>query len=86
MATRRSNKKGSLSQLPSGSWRAQIYLNGRRISHTEKTKREAVSWLRRTLVETESGLTSNLGQSAFRDFLSSWLISIKASLRSNTWD
>jgi integrase len=85
MATKRNNKEGSICQLPSGTWRAQIYQKGQRISHTEKTKAEALAWIRRMYQEIDDGKTIQVSKITFEEFLDSWLISIKTSIRPMTW-
>lgn len=85
MATKRNNNEGSLYQLPSGSWRAQIYVKGQRISHTEKMKSDAISWIRGKLQEIDKGNSNKPSNVTFPDFINSWLISIKPSIRPVTW-
>jgi len=41
MAKKRGNSEGTIHRLPSGSWRAQVSLEGRRLSHTSQTRQEA---------------------------------------------
>ena len=82
---KRGNNEGSVQQLPSGSWRAQISVNGFRLGHTEKTRAKVNAWLRKTQSEIEAGLNCDYAQFSYEDFLDSWLTSIKPSLRSGTW-
>jgi integrase len=86
MATKRNNKEGSIIQLPSGAWRAQIYQKGQRISHTEKTKAEALGWIRKTYQEADAGKSIQVSRITLGEFLDSWLASIKPSIRTRTWD
>jgi hypothetical protein len=57
MAKKRSHNEGTIYQLPSGSWRAQIYINGHRLGKTKKSKKEAQAWLRKTLEKITQGYT-----------------------------
>ena len=82
---KRGNNEGSVQQLPSGSWRAQLSVNGFRLGHTEKTRAKVNDWLRKTQSEIEGGLNCDYAQFTYEDFLDSWLTSIKPSLRSGTW-
>ena len=85
MATKRNHHEGSVYQLPSGSWRVQAYTKGKRISHTEKRKADAISWLRNTNQEIEKGLAIPDNKLTYLGFLDSWLSGIKPSLRSHTF-
>ena len=44
MAQIRGKKEGSIHQRDYGSWRAQVVLEGRRLSFTAKTLRECQEW------------------------------------------
>ena len=85
MAKRRGNNEGTIYQLPSGSWRAQIYINGHRISKTKKSKKEAQLWLRATLIKTVSGYTGIGSNIPFKDFLEEWLEIKKSTVKEKTW-
>ena len=57
---KRGNNEGTIYQLPSGSWRAQIYINGHRIGKTKKSKKEVqiLIWERGAGETTASGSSS----------------------------
>ena len=82
---KRGNNEGTIHQLPSGSWRAQISINGQRLSHTEQTRKEAAAWLRNILGDIASGLNWDYAKFTFQDFLTAWLTSIQPSIKSTTW-
>ena len=84
MATKRNNHEGSICQLPSGSWRVQAYAKGKRISHTETRKADAISWLRNMNQEIESGLNIPISRMTLQEYLDSWLIGMRSSVRSRT--
>jgi integrase len=84
MATKRNNHEGSICQLPSGSWRVQAYAKGKRISHTEKRKADAITWLRNMNQEIESGLNIPVSKMTLLEYLDSWLIGMRSSVRSRT--
>ena len=84
MAKRRDNQEGTFYQRKNGTWRVQVTINGQRLSHTGKTKGECKLWIRDILNTIEDGLTLNRAQLKFEKFLSNWLVSCKASLRSKT--
>jgi integrase len=82
---RRGNNEGTIYQLPSGSWRAQIYINGYRLGKTKKTKREAQTWLRNTLNKTAHGYTGKGSNVLFKDFLQGWLSTKSSAVKQSTW-
>jgi len=85
MAKRRSNNEGTICQLPSGNWRAQIYINGHRIGKTKKSKKEAQLWLRNTLDKTINGYTGIGSNTLFQDYLDEWLEIKQSTVREKTW-
>ena len=84
MPKRRGNNEGTLHKRSSGSWRASVSVDGRRIWRTFKNKREAQAWLRQTLEEIDQGLSFDGSQTSLNEFMSKWLVSIKSSIRPNT--
>ena len=72
-------------RLPSGSWRAQVSINGNRISHTDKTRAKVQSWLRNTLNEIDRGFSFDSKEITLQDYLILWLSNIKDSVRPTTW-
>jgi integrase len=85
MPKRRGNNEGSLFQRKDGTWRAQISLNGNRMSFSAKTRREVFSWLRKIQNQVEDGLTYEGANTTLEKFLENWLISIKTTIRHGTW-
>lgn len=85
MAKKRGNNEGSIHRRANGSWRAQVTLNGRRLSFTAGTRRECQEWLKKTARQIEDGLTFSSTRIILGDFLSGWLSSSKASKRQRTW-
>jgi len=84
MARKRGNNEGSLYKRNSGSWRAQVIVEGRRLGQSFKTKREAQEWLRQMLDEIDYGLTFNAAQIKLDEFMEEWLVSVEPTLRFNT--
>jgi integrase len=80
---KRSKQEGSLHQLPSGSWRAQVYLDGQRISHTERTKHDAQDWLRKTQEKVKIGIDLKGAQITLEEFLAQWMTA-KSTIRRRT--
>lgn len=78
MAKKRAHGSGSVYQLKNGTWRALVTVEGRRISHTAKTQKEAASWAREMSDQVRQGLTYESARTALGEFLEGWL-EIKAS-------
>lgn len=81
----RGKGEGSICPLPSGSYRAQISLQGRRISHTAKTRRECQDWIRKMNNQIDDGMNYDNSRILIKDYLSDWLKNSKPSYRSKTW-
>jgi integrase len=82
----RGKNEGSLHQRPNGTWRAQLSVDGRRISKGFKTKAEAQEWLRSTQTQVERGFDYHAGKITLAEYLSQWLESHRVSLRPKTAD
>jgi len=85
MAKKRGNNEGSIHRKPNGSWRAQITLDGRRLSYSARTRQECQEWIRKMLNRIDEGMTFASSKITLDDFFSSWLISMKASIKPRTW-
>lgn len=85
MARRRANNEGSIHKLPSGAWRAQLRLDGQRLSYTGKTQRECQEWVKKTIGQIDEGLTFANTKVTLAEFMENWLTSTKASQRPRTW-
>ena len=86
MAKKRGNKEGSLFKRKNGTWRAQVTVNGERLSFTGKSQKECRLWIKQTINQLDTGLTFYGAQICLGEFLLDWLVSTKASLRLKTWD
>ena len=84
MAKKRSSGEGTISQLPSGSWRAQVSLRGKRISYTGKTQANVREWIRKTRDQIDQGYTYDDERTTVGTFLEGWLASKKIQVRSAT--
>jgi len=85
MAKRRGNHEGSIYQNPTGTWRAQVSINGRRLSATRKTQKECRDWIKATIKQIDKGLTYDAAHTSYEEFISNWLVSTQSSLRPKTW-
>ena len=84
MAKKRGNNEGSIHKRKSGSWRAQITLNGKRLSYTGKTKQDCMRWLRKMQDQIELGLTYENTQITFEEFSREWITSVEPRVRFST--
>jgi integrase len=82
----RGKNEGSLHQRPNGTWRAQLSVNGKRISKGFKTKAEAQEWLRNSQTQVERGFDYHAGKVTLAEYLPQWLESHGVSLRPKTAD
>ena len=80
----RGRNEGSIYQRKNGTWRAQVVFDGRRISHSAKTKSECQLWLRTTLSQLDQGWDYERGQITLEEYLQEWLDAHKAALREHT--
>ena len=85
MVKRRGNKEGSIHQRDNGTWRAQVTIDGRRLSFSSKTRHESQVWLKKTTVEIDEGMTYASTKLTFNEYINGWLSSKKSSLRPATW-
>jgi len=85
MAKKRGNSEGTIHQLPSGSWRAQVSIQGHRVSHSSNTRREAQEWLRKTNRQIDDGLTYAYSKLTLEEYLTDWLKGKKSVVRRSTW-
>ena len=85
MAKIRGKKDGSIHRRENGTWRAQICLEGKRLSFSSKTRRECQEWLKKVIGQIDNGLTYASSTVTLGEYLKSWLESTKASNRQATW-
>lgn len=84
MAKKRVNHEGTIFQRNNGTWRAQLTLNGQRLSFSGKSQRECRDWIKATQQKIDAGLSFEGAQTSLENFLSDWLVTIKSSLRVRT--
>jgi integrase len=85
MARIRGKNEGSIHERKNGTWRAQVSLEGRRLSFTAKTRRECQEWLKKTISQVDNGISYASTTVILGEYLKSWLEGVKASKRHNTW-
>ncbi|MBN1536200.1 MAG: site-specific integrase [Anaerolineales bacterium] len=82
----RGRNEGSLHQRPNGTWRAQLSVNGKRVSKGFKNKADAQSWLRDFQVKIFQGLDYKGSLITLEEYLHQWLENYSPSLRDKTAD
>ena len=84
MTKKRSSGEGTINQLPSGSWRAQVSLRGKRLSHTARDQQAARQWIRKIQGQIDQGLTYDDERTTLEVFLEGWLATKKGQLRASS--
>ena len=85
MAKRRGNNEGSIFRRKNGTWRAQVTLDGKRLSFSAKTRTECQEWLKRNINQIDDGMTYASTKKTIKDYMTGWLNSSKISMRRTTW-
>ena len=85
MARNRSHGEGSIYQIPSGKWHAQFSIGAKRISYTARTKKEVLTWIRKTSEQINQGLTYQAAKVTVGEYLTNWLASYENSIRPRTF-
>jgi integrase len=85
MARKRGNNEGSIFKLPNGKWRAQVSLQGKRLSKTCNTQRECQNWLKKTGRQIDDGLSFAYTRLRLDEYLAGWSASTKTVLSRSTW-
>jgi len=86
MARKRGNNECSIFRKKNGSWRAQVSIDGRRLSFTGKTKKECQDWIKKTLGQVDDGMTFASTQITLEEYLMGWIASKRSSIRHTTWN
>ncbi len=86
MAKRRGNNEGTIYRMKNGKYRAQITIEGRRLSKVSNTHRECQDWIKQTRNQIDEGLTFNSTKITLQEFMDLWLSAKENTLRSSTWN
>ncbi len=84
MAIKRGNNEGSIFRKANGSWRAQVSIEGKRISHTASSRAECYAWLKKTLNQMDQGLTFQGHNITLEAYLDEWIAIKKNALRTKS--
>jgi integrase len=85
MTKRRGNNEGSLSQRANGTWRARVYLHGKRLSFSAQTRKDAYRWIKNTIAQVDTGLTFQSAKTTLANYLEDWLVNVQSTIRPGTW-
>lgn len=85
MAKRRGKKEGTIFKRKNGTWRAQVRIGGERLSYTGQTQTECREWVRETQRRLKAGLTFEGSKLTYGEYLTTWLSTMRATLRPRTW-
>lgn len=86
MVKRRGNNEGTIYQRKNGRWVAQVRIEGRRLSKSFSTQKEARRWIREMQDQIENGLSADGFKMTVQDLFKMWLESIQGSVRPRTLD
>lgn len=85
MARRRGNQEGTIYQRSSGSWLAQVTIQGHRLSKSFSTQKECRLWIKKMQEQIDNGLSFSGVRITFGQYLQSWLEYTKGTVRPKTW-
>lgn len=82
--TNRGRNEGTLFKQPNGTWRAQVSVEGKRLSKVCTTKTECQAWIKQTAGLVESGMSYQGSLIKLGEFLEEWLRMVKQNRRPKT--
>lgn len=85
MAKKRAHNEGSIYQRPNDKWRAQVTIDGRRLSFTANTQKEGLAWILETKNQIVKGLTFQGAGTTLEKFLNEWLSTVSSSGSKGTY-
>jgi len=66
---KRGNNEGSIHKRENGTWRAQVSIEGKRLSFTANSRAECHDWLRRTMDLIDNGLTLQSRRISLKEYV-----------------
>jgi integrase len=84
MAIKRGNNEGTIFRKPNGRWRAQVSIDGKRLSFTGKTRSECQDWLKKTITQIDHGMRVEAALQTVEEYLLEWLSVSQLSQRQTT--
>ena len=84
MAKRRGNNEGTIYQKSTGIWRAQVSIQGKRLSFSGRTRKECQAWIKETSRKIDDGLTYKGSKTTLEQFIVEWLTMKSTTLQPET--
>ncbi len=84
MANKRGNNEGTIYKRSNGTYRAQVTLDGERLSFTGQTYKACQDWNKETINRIDGGMTSRGAKLTLEDHLNEWLATKSTIVRPNT--
>jgi len=84
MAKKRGKNEGTIYPRPNGTYRAQISLDGHRLSYTGETHKECLDWIRKISLQIDDGLSYEGAKTTLEGFLGEWLTMKSTIIRPST--
>src|SRR5258708_26006498 len=81
---RRGKNEGTIFKKANGTWRAQVSIDGKRISHNARSHAECRDWVRKMLDQVDQGMTFESRNLTLREYLHGWIALKKNVLRTKT--
>jgi integrase len=81
---KRSNGEGSLNKRANGTYLAQVSIDGKRISKTLRTRKEAQEWIKTLTSQVSQGLTYKSAKTTVDELMGEWLAIKKTKSRPAT--
>ncbi len=83
---RRGKNEGTIFRKDNGRWRAQVSIEGKRLSYTAWSRAECLDWLRRTQTQIDEGLTFKNRNLTLAEYLDDWMAAKAFTLRARSLD
>jgi len=80
----RGRNEGTIFKRSNGTWRAQLSVNGKRLSFSAITKAECLAWIRKIQVQLDQGRDFIGGDLTIEEYLDQWLNASRSALRPKT--
>ena len=81
---RRGKNEGSIFKRSNGTWRAQVSIDGKRLSYTAKSRNECHEWIRKMLDQIDQGMTFEGRNLTLGNYIKDWITTRKKALRPRT--
>jgi len=81
---RRGKNEGSIYKRENGSWRAQVSVDGERLSYSANTRAECNEWLRKTMDLVDKGMTFQSHNLTLKEYLVDWFTTKKNTIKPKT--